>query len=128
MQLSDSSRMCSCWAVISPANTRPAAYTANAFCVLSQQVWYNLPRNSLSLPVSVGGIWKAVGMPAGIFLWLLGFWSFATSTVAVISGASKMHFSLKWWGFILPNTGLTVAAFYIGDGLGSGGIKIGTSS
>jgi hypothetical protein len=67
-------------------------------------------------------------MPAGIFLWLLGFWFFATSTVAVTSGASKMHFSLKWWGFILHNTGLTVAAFYIGDGSGSGGIKTGTSS
>jgi tellurite resistance protein TehA-like permease len=76
----------------------------------------------------VGEIWKAVGVPAGIFLWLLGFWFSALSTVAVISGARKMHFTLNWWGFIFPNAGLTVAAIYIGNALGSGGIKAVTSA
>lgn len=67
----------------------------------------------------MGYIWKAIGVPAGIFLWLLAFWFFALSTVSVLFGIRQMKFNLSWWAFIFPNAGLTIAAIQIGNVLGS---------
>jgi tellurite resistance protein TehA-like permease len=73
--------------------------------------------------VPTGDIWKAVGVPAGIFLWLLAFWFCALSTVSVLKSVRDMHYSLNWWAFIFPNVGLTVALVQIGNVLNSDGIK-----
>lgn len=83
-----------------------------------------LPADFLGLPTGfVGNIWKAVGVPAGIFLWLLAFWFFALATVSVLATCRKMYFSLNWWAFIFPNAGLTIALIKIGETLNSNGIK-----
>ena len=39
-----------------------------------------------------------------------------------------MHFTMNYWGAIFPNVGLTIAAIYIGNVLGSNGIKGVTSA
>jgi tellurite resistance protein TehA-like permease len=70
-------------------------------------------------PMPVGYIWKAVGVPAGMFLWLLAFWFCALSTVSVLFGIRQMKFNLSWWAFIFPNAGLTIAAIQIGNAIGS---------
>lgn len=70
-----------------------------------------------------GQLWKAFGVPCGIFLWLLGFWFFAVATISVIKGAKKIHFTLNFWAFIFPNVGLTIATIQIGTVLNSTGIK-----
>ena len=108
----------------------PAAYTSNTLIALGMQAPKYLPPGYLGTPVDfpLGYVWKAIGVPAGIFIWLLGFWFFALSTVSVISGARKMYFTLNWWGFVFPSAGLTIAAIYIGNVLDSPGIKAVTSA
>jgi len=73
--------------------------------------------------IPVGDVWKAIGFPAGVFLWLLGFWFMAVASISVVVGARKMHFTLNCWAFIFPNVGLTIALIQIGSVLGSDGIK-----
>jgi tellurite resistance protein TehA-like permease len=77
--------------------------------------------------VSTGDLWKAFGVPASIFVWLLGLWFFALSSVSILSGIRKLPFTLHWWAFIFPNAGLKIAAIQIGNVLGSNGIKGDTS-
>jgi len=102
----------------------PAAYTANAFIALAYQAPSTLPANFLGMTVApCGELWKAFGVPCGIFLWLLGFWFFAVATVSVVLSAKKMHYTLNYWGFIFPNAGLTTATIQIGYVLDSNGIK-----
>lgn len=67
----------------------------------------------------VGYIWKAIGVPAGIFLWLVAFWFCALSTASVLFGIRQMKFDLSWWAFIYPNAGMTIALIQIGKALGS---------
>ena len=64
-----------------------------------------------------------MGVGAGIFLWLVGFWFFAIGTVGLIHGWKHAHFTLNWWAMIFPNAGLTIALIQIGNVLGSVGIK-----
>lgn len=71
----------------------------------------------------VGDVWKAIGVPSGIFLWLLSFWFCALSTVSVLWCWKDMHFTLNWWAFIFPNVGLTIALIQIANVLNSDGIK-----
>ena len=107
----------------------PAAYTSNTLVVLGMQAPKVLPANFLGITsVPIGDLWKAIGVPCGIFLWLLGFWFSALSTVSVLAGIRKMHFTMNWWAFIFPNAGLTIAAIQIGNVLGSNGIKGVTSA
>ena len=82
------------------------------------------PRTSLP----VGDILKILGSTMGIFLWLVGFWFFSVSTVAVVTGLKHMTFDLTWWAFIFPNSGLTVAAIQIGELLESQVIRNITSA
>ena len=54
-----------------------------------------------------------------MFLWLLAFWFFGLTTVAILQGYRMMSFNLTWWGFIFPNAGFTLATIEIGKILGS---------
>ena len=101
-----------------------AAYTANTFVALSSQAGHILAPPYLGITsISVADVWKAIGIPAGIFLWLLGFWFFALSTVAVVAGVKKIHYTLSWWAIVFPNAGLTIALIQIANEIGSGGLK-----
>ena len=66
-------------------------------------------------PLPVGDVLKIIGSVMGIFLWLVGFWFFTLSSVAVVAGLKHFTFDLTWWAFIFPNSGLTVAAIQIGN-------------
>ena len=74
-------------------------------------------------PAAAAPIIKVVAIIAGTFLWLLCFWFFALSTVAVVHGSRKMTPNLTWWGFIFPNAGLTMATIQLGKAYDSPGIK-----
>ncbi|KAH7055776.1 C4-dicarboxylate transporter/malic acid transport protein-like protein [Macrophomina phaseolina] len=108
----------------------PAAYTSNMLVALGNDAPQVIPADYLSIGGSVptGDVWKAAGVPAGIFLWFLGFWFFALTSVSVIYGWKKMEFSLVYWSFIFPQVGLTIAAIQIGNVLQSDGIKGVTSA
>ncbi|KAF2085401.1 C4-dicarboxylate transporter/malic acid transport protein [Saccharata proteae CBS 121410] len=107
----------------------PAAYTSITLVALGTQAQHVVPPTYLSITsVPTGDLWKALGVPTGIFLWLLAFWFFAQATVSVVRGWKAMHFTNSWWAFIFPNVGLTIAAIQIGDVLGSDGIKGVTSA
>lgn len=102
----------------------PVAYTSNAFVSLGSQAQVILPPGFLGITtIPVGDIWKAIGVGIGIFLWLLGFWFFAISTVGVIQGYKQARFTLNWWALIFPNAGLVIALIHIGNVLNSSGIK-----
>ena len=102
----------------------PAAYTSNTLVALGMQAPKVLPDNFLGITtVPTGDLWKALGVPVGIFLWLVGFWFCAVATVSVFHGFKKMHFTLSYWAFIFPNVGLTIAALAIGNVLDSTAIK-----
>lgn len=73
---------------------------------------------------TTGEIWKAIGVPAGIFLSLVAIWFCAISTVSVVSSFRQMHFSPTWWSFIFPNAGLAIALLQIADALNSDRINI----
>ncbi|KAF1960913.1 C4-dicarboxylate transporter/malic acid transport protein-like protein [Byssothecium circinans] len=100
------------------------AYTSNTLVALGIQAPKVIPPDFLGLTsIPTGDIWKAIGVPAGIFLWLLSFWFCALSTVSVLWSAKYMHFTLNWWAFIFPNVGLTIALIQIDNVLNSDGIK-----
>lgn len=102
----------------------PAAYTANTLVALGVQAPKVIPPHFLGIDsFPVGDVWKAIGVPCGIFLWLLSFWFFALSTVSIISSWKEMHFTLNWWAFIFPNVGLTIALIQIANVLDSDGMK-----
>jgi C4-dicarboxylate transporter/malic acid transport protein len=104
----------------------PAAYTANAFVALGMQAPKHVPDDFLGITsVPVGDIFKAVGVIAGIFLWLIAFWFSALTTVSVMLATinKESHFTLNHWAFIFPNVGLTIALIQIANALKSPGIK-----
>ena len=80
----------------------PASYTSNTLVALGMQAPKYLPPGFLGTPTDfpIGDVWKAIAVPAGIFLWLLGFWFSALATVSVLFGVRKLHFTLDWWGMI----------------------------
>ena len=49
------------------------------------------------------------------FLWVLAFWFFCITLIAVLAGARKMGFHLIWWGCVFPNVGSTIATISIGE-------------
>lgn len=106
----------------------PAGYTSAALVALGNQAPNVVPHDFLGLPnFDVGATIKVLGVMTGIFVWLIAFWFFALSLVAVLTGARKMSFTLTWWAFIFPNAGLTLAAIQIGNVLNSTGVKAVTS-
>ena len=80
----------------------PASYTSNTLVALGMQAPKYLPPGFLGTPTDfpIADVWKAIAVPAGIFLWLLGFWFSALATVSVLFGVRKLHFTLDWWGMI----------------------------
>lgn len=106
----------------------PAGYTSAALVALGTQAPSVVPANFLNLgSFDVGAVLKVLGVFSGIFIWLVAFWFFALSLVAVLTGARQMSFTLNWWAFIFPNAGLTLAAIQIGNALDSTAIKAVTS-
>lgn len=106
------------------ANHVISAYTSNTLVAIGVQAQSVLPPGFLGITsISAGDVWKAFGVPCGIFLWLVGFWFSAVATVSVISGMRKMHFTLNYWGVIFPNAGLTIALIQIANVLDSDGIR-----
>lgn len=111
----------------------PTGYTSAGLVSLGTSGPSVIPAGWLSInTVPVGDVIKAIAVLAGIFLWLVAFWFFALTTVAVVTGAvskkQKMSFTLNWWAMIFPNAGLILAAINIGDALQSDGIKAVTSA
>jgi tellurite resistance protein TehA-like permease len=107
----------------------PAGYTSAAFVALGMQAPSVVPQDFLGLTdFNVGACIKVLGVMSGILLWLVAFWFFAMSLVAVLTGARQMSFTLNWWALIFPNAGLTLAAIQIGNALDSDGIKAVTSA
>jgi tellurite resistance protein TehA-like permease len=102
----------------------PAAYTANTFVALGMYAPKHIPENFLGITsVPVGDIFKAMGVAAGIFMWLIAFWFSAFTTVSVLNTWKHSHFTLNYWGFIFPNAGLVIALIYIANALQSAGMK-----
>lgn len=100
------------------------AYTSYALVLLGSQAPGIIPDNYLGLTrIPVGEVWYAIGVPAGIFVWLLGFWFCAVTTVSIISGIRDLTFTLNCWAFIFPNAGLMIALIQIGRALNSTAIK-----
>ena len=63
-----------------------AAYTANTLVALGEQAGHIFPPDYLGITsVPVADVWKAIGVPAGIFLWLLGFWFFGWCPYSTIT-------------------------------------------
>lgn len=110
----------------------PVAYTSAALANLSDQAAHVLPEHWLSADtLHVPDVVRIVLVIASVWLWLLGFWFFALTTVAIIAGAcgkEKMDFTLQWWGFIFPNAGLVLASINLGKVLESDGVKAVTSA
>lgn len=100
-------------------------YTSATLVSLGNQAPNVLPTNFLgnSSDIPTGYLWKAFGLAAGMFVWLLGFWFFALTTVCILYGIPRMNFTLQWWAFVFPNAGLTLAAIQIENVMGSDGIK-----
>ena len=54
-----------------------------------------------------------------IFLWMLAFWFFCVTVIAIMAGLRKMNFHLIWWGLVFPNVGFAIATIKIGQQLQS---------
>jgi C4-dicarboxylate transporter/malic acid transport protein len=102
----------------------PAAYTSGALVSLAMQAPKVLPADFLGITsVPCGDLWKAFGVGAGLFLWLLAFWFSAVATISVIVGRRDMAYTLNAWAIVFPNAGLTYATIQIGTALDCTGIK-----
>jgi C4-dicarboxylate transporter/malic acid transport protein len=107
----------------------PTGYTAQALLALGGKAPSVLPDGFFGVTsVPTGDVLKIIGSVAGIFLWLLAFWYFCLTTVAVIQGCRQMSFNLTWWAFVFPNVGLTLALIEIGSVLNSPAINGVTSA
>jgi C4-dicarboxylate transporter/malic acid transport protein len=107
----------------------PTGYTAQAFLTLGRRAPNILPTDFFgATSVATGDVLKIIGSIAGIFLWLLAFWYFCLTTVAIIQGCRQMSFNLTWWAFVFPNAGLTLALIQIGSILESPSINGVTSA
>ncbi|KAI0482744.1 C4-dicarboxylate transporter/malic acid transport protein-like protein [Xylariaceae sp. FL0804] len=102
----------------------PAGYTSSTFAALGDHAPDIVPANYLGLPADLptGYIWKAMAVPAAVFVWLLGFWFFALAAVACWRGRRHMHFTMNYWAFVFPQAGLTVGAIQIANAIDSAGI------
>jgi tellurite resistance protein TehA-like permease len=65
---------------------------------------------------------QGVATFVAIFLWILAFWFFSITVLAVLMGLRKMSFHLVWWSFVFPNVGFNIATIKIGEQLESEGI------
>ncbi|KAK7973888.1 hypothetical protein PG989_015736 [Apiospora arundinis] len=103
----------------------PAGYTASTLASLGMQAPKIIPATYLGITsgVPTGDLWKAMSVPAAMFVWLVGFWFFAQAAVSTLRGARKMRFTLSWWAFIFPNAGLTMGMAQIGNSIGSRRIR-----
>ena len=112
-----------------PINRVIKGYTSLAFTSLGShaQTYLALPVGSTPSD-TVTSTLSILGLAAGVFIWLLAFWFFSLSTVAVAQGFRKMSFTLSWYAFVFPNAGLTLAAIEIGMVLKSPGIDGVTSA
>lgn len=91
---------------------------------LANQAPKIIPHNYWSdSPVADGDIVRILGILAGLFILLFAYWFFCVTTIAVLFGIRKMHFSLNWWAFIFPNVGLTLATIQAGKSLKSEAIN-----
>ncbi|KAK8073550.1 hypothetical protein PG994_004449 [Apiospora phragmitis] len=99
----------------------PAGYTATTLASLGIQAPKIIPPTFLGITsgVPTGDLWKAMSIPAAMFVWLLGFWFMAQAAVSCLRGARRMRFTLSWWAFIFPNAGLTIGMAQIGSAVGS---------
>lgn len=100
-----------------------SAYTSYTLVSLGTQAENVLPDDFLGITrIPVGDVWKAVGVPAGIFFWLLSFWFFALASVSVAT-AGKTRFTMQWWSFVFPQVALCTAGLTIGGALSSPAIE-----
>lgn len=100
-----------------------SAYTSYTLISLGLQAENVLPDGFLDITrIPVGDVWKAVGVPAGTFFWLLSFWFFALACVSVIT-AGKTRFTMQWWSFVFPQVALCTAGLTIGGAYGSPAVE-----
>jgi C4-dicarboxylate transporter/malic acid transport protein len=106
----------------------PPSFTALALIGLSKATPKIFPSYSIisgiSNPELIPDILQIVALAFAIFLWMLAFWFFSISVVAVVRGAiyKGMGFHLTWYCFVFPNVGFTIALIEIGKSLQSEGI------
>ncbi|KAL6161257.1 hypothetical protein ACJQWK_08532 [Exserohilum turcicum] len=102
----------------------PAGYTAAGLLSLANQAPNQVPPNLFTtISIPDGEIVRIMGIVSGLFLILFAYWFFLVTTIAVVVGARRMSFSLNWWAFIFPNSGLTLATIQAGKVLRSEGIN-----
>lgn len=102
----------------------PAAYTAAGFVVLGKAAQESTPPGYLGITsLDVGDVWLGVAVPGALFLWLVAVWFCGVSTLSVLQGARRMHFTLDWWAMIFPNAGLAIATIQIGNVLASDPVR-----
>ena len=65
---------------------------------------------------------RILSVIVAVGLWLLAFWFFGISTVAVLLKRPKL-FHLGWWAIVFPNSGFTIATIQIGNALNNEGIR-----
>lgn len=83
-----------------------------------------IPQGFLGITtLPVGDVWKAVGVPAGVFFWLLSFWFFSLAAVSNLAVVRRTYFTLQWWSFIFPQVALCTAGLTIGDVLAAPAVK-----
>ncbi|PPJ51684.1 hypothetical protein CBER1_08742 [Cercospora berteroae] len=102
----------------------PAGYTSAGLISLGTQASSVLPENVFNISsLPDGDIVRVLGIVSGLFIVTFAFWFFCVTTIAVIAGIRRMHFTLNWWAFIFPNAGLCLAIIQIGSALSSPAIK-----
>lgn len=101
-----------------------AAYSSYTLIALASTGQDVIPEGFLGITsFPVGDAWKAIGVPAGIFFWLLSFWFFAIAMVSNFVVVRHMFFTMQWWSFIFPPVALCTAGLTIGDVLVAPAVK-----
>lgn len=67
-------------------------------------------------------ILRTVADFTAVFLWMLAFWFFCLTTIALLAGVRRMSFHLVWWALVFPNIALALVTGRIGQRLRSEGI------
>lgn len=88
----------------------PSAFTTAGLISMATNLGANIPDDFMNVGELAGTISVVLANWTGIWLWGLAVFFFIVSLGAhwsVVKGR-KLRFSMTWYSFIFPNTGLTV--------------------
>ena len=64
-----------------------------------------------------------LALTCSVFIWTLGVWFLFMAVVGCVSVWRELRFSLAWYAFVFPNSGLVISVIALGNAMDSEGVR-----